>query len=66
MAFGNLHQLGGDVFLWDKYLELTYPDCRLGDNQDMSIALMGIALTMVAVDPLAHELKASALPSYRT
>ena len=33
-------------------------------NQGMSLALMNIALTMLAVDLLVHELKTSALPLF--
>ena len=53
-------------FSWEKHLELSRNVAVASDeNQGMARALMGVALTMLAVDLLAHESKASALPSSR-
>ena len=53
-------------FSWEKHLELSRNVAVASDkNQGIAIALMGIALTMLAADLLAHELKGSALPSSR-
>ena len=53
-------------FSWEKHLELSRNVAVASDkNQGMALALMGVALTMLATDLLAHELKASALPSSR-
>ena len=51
-------------FSWEKHLEL-YRNVAVASekNQGMALALMGVALTMLATDLLAHELKASVLPS---
>ena len=51
---------------WDKHLELSRNVAVASDkNKGIAIALMGVALAMLATDLLAHELKASALPSSR-
>ena len=51
-------------FSWEKHLELSRNVAVASDkNQGMALALMGVALTMLATDLLAHELKASVLPS---
>ena len=51
---------------WEKHLELSRNVAVASDkNQGIAIALMGIALTMLATDLLAHELKVSVLPSSR-
>ena len=53
-------------FSWEKHLELSRSVAVASDNnQGIALALMGVALTMLAMDLLAHELKASALPSSR-
>ena len=51
-------------FSWEKHLELSQNVAVASDeNQGMALALMGISLTMLATDLLAHELKTSVLPS---
>ena len=66
MAFENMHRLGADAFLWDRHLELTrnvvVASAKTGDVYSAE----GIALTVLAADLLAHELKASVLPSSRS
>jgi hypothetical protein len=53
-------------FSWEKHLELSRNVAVASDkNQGIALALMGVALTMLATDLLAHELKGSALPSSR-
>ena len=53
-------------FSWEKHLELSRNVAVASDkNQGMALALMGVALTMLATDLLAHELKASVMPSSR-
>ena len=53
-------------FSWEKHLELSRNVAVASDkNQGMALALMGVALTMLATDLLAHELHASVLPSSR-
>ena len=53
-------------FTWEKHLELSRNVAVASDeNQGIALALMGVALTMLATDLLAYELKASALPSSR-
>ena len=53
-------------FSWEKHLELSRNVAVASDkNQGIALALMGVALTMLATDLLAHELKVSALPSSR-
>ena len=53
-------------FSWEKHLELSRSVAVASDkNQGIALALMGVALTMLSTDLLAHELKASALPSSR-
>ena len=45
-------------FSWEKHLELSRNVAVASDeNQGMALALMGVALTMLATDLLAHELK---------
>ena len=54
-------------FSWEKHLELSRNVAVASDkNQGTALALMGLALTMLAKDLLAHELKVSAMPSTRT
>ena len=51
-------------FSWEKHLELSRNVAVASEeNQGMALALMGIALTTLATDLLAHELKTSVLPS---
>ena len=53
-------------FSWEKHLELSRNVAVASDkNQGTALALMGVALTMLATDLLAHEWKASVLPSSR-
>ena len=53
-------------FPWEKHLELSRNVAVASDkNQGIALALMGVALTMLATDLLAHELRGSALPSSR-
>ena len=54
-------------FSWEKHLELSRNVAVASDkNQGVLLSLlMGVALAMLATDLLAHELKASALPSSR-
>ena len=51
-------------FSWEKHLELSRNVAVASDkNQGVALALMGIALTMLATDLLAHELQTTALPT---
>ena len=53
-------------FSWEEHLELSKNVAVASvKNQGIALALMGVALTMIATDLLAHELKASVLPSSR-
>ena len=53
-------------FSWKKHLELSRNVAIASDkNKGIGLALMGVSLTMLATDLLAHELNASALPSSR-
>ena len=53
-------------FSWDKHLELSRNVAIASDkNKGIALSLMGVALTMLATDLLAYELKASVLPSSR-
>ena len=51
---------------WDQHLKLTRNVGIALRNQGMLLNQMNIALTVLATDLLAHELKASALLSSRT
>ena len=54
-------------FPWEKHLELCRSVAVASDeNQGIALAVMGVALTMLAKDLLAHELNGSALPSSRS
>lgn len=54
-------------FSWEKHLELSRNVAVASDNnQGMALALMGVALTMLLTDLLAHELQTSAMPSSRS
>ena len=53
-------------FSWERHLELSQNVAVTSDkNQGMALALMGVALTMLLTDLLAHELQTTALPSSR-
>ena len=53
-------------FSWKKHLELSRNVAVASDkNQGIALALMGVALTILVTDLLAHELKVSVLPSSR-
>ena len=54
-------------FSWERHLELSRNVAVASDNnQGMALALMGVALTMLLTDLLAHELQTSALPTSRS
>ena len=54
-------------FSWEKHLELSRNVAVASDNnQGIALALMGVALTMLLTDLLAHELQTSALPTSRS
>ena len=54
----GLQQLKSMHFSWQKHLELSRTVSTTADkNSGIALALMGIALTMLAKDLLAHELK---------
>ena len=54
-------------FSWEKHLKLSRNVAVASDNnQGMALALMGVALTMLLTDLLAHELQTSALPTPRS
>ena len=50
---------------WEKHLELSRNVAVASDKIRDGSCLMGVALTMLATDLLAHELKVSVLPSSR-
>jgi len=51
-------------FSWEKHLELSRNVAVASDgNQGSALALMGVALTLLAKDLLAHELRATAQQS---
>ena len=51
-------------FSWEKHLKLSRNVAVASDkNQGVALALMGLALTLLAKDLLAHELQATAMPS---
>ena len=53
-------------FSWEKHLELARNVAVVSDqNQGSALALMGIALTLLAKDLLAHEQHCSAMPTPR-
>ena len=60
-----MRQLRANACLPAKLLESTRNGAVALQTQGIALALMGVALTMLATDLLAHELKASALPSSR-
>ena len=51
-------------FFQQKRLESTRNGAVALQTQGIALALMGVALTMLATDLLAHELKTSALPLF--
>ena len=56
-------------FSWGQHLELSRAVTAAADrDKGLSLALMGVALTLLAKDLLAHELKleASSMPSSST
>ena len=51
-------------FSWEKHLKLSRNVAVASDsNQGIALALMGLALTLLAKDLLAHERQISVLPS---
>ena len=53
-------------FSWEKHLELSRNVAIASDkNEGIAAALMGVALTVLATDLLAHELMTSVFPSSR-
>ena len=51
-------------FSWEKHLELSRNVAVASDkNKGFALALMGVALTLLAKDLLAHEQQISMLPS---
>ena len=65
MAFESIRRLRANACLLVKRLVSTRNGAVALQTQGIALALMGVALTMLATDLLAHELKASALPSSR-
>ena len=61
MAFESIRRLRANACLLVKRLESTRNGAVALQTQGIALALMGVALTMLATDLLAHELKASAL-----
>ena len=64
MAFESMRQLRANACLQGKCLESTRNGAVALQTQGIALALMGVALTMLATDLLAHELKTSALPLF--
>ena len=64
MAFESMRQLRANALLPGKRLESTRNGAVALQTQGIALALMGVALTMLATDLLAHELKTSALPLF--
>ncbi len=53
-------------FSWEKHLQLSRNVAVASDeNQGFALALMGIALTLLANDLLAHETQAAPLSSFQ-
>ena len=51
-------------FSWEKHLELSRNVAIASDNnQGLSLALMGVALTLLARDLFIHETTLSPMPS---
>ena len=66
MTLKSIYRTRANAFLLGKTSELSRNVAVASDkNQGIALALMGVALAMLATDLLAHELKASALPSSR-
>ena len=57
MAFESMRRLRANACLLVKRLESTRNEAVTVKNQGMSLALMNIALSMLATDLVAHELK---------
>ena len=64
MAFESMRQLRANACLPGKRLESTRNGAVALQTQGIALALMGVALTMLATDLLAYELKTSALPLF--
>ena len=64
MAFESMRQLRANACLPGKRLESTRNGAVALKNQDMSLALMNIALTVMATELVAHELKTSDLSMF--
>ena len=64
MAFESMRRLRANACLLGKRLESTRNEAVAVKNQGMSLALMNIALTMLATDLLAYELKTADLPLF--
>ena len=64
MAFESMRQPRANACLLGKRLESTRNGAVTLQTQGIALALMGVALTMLATDLLAHELKTSALPLF--
>ena len=63
MAFESIRRLRANACLLVKRLESTR-NGAVALNQGMSLALMHIALTVMATDLVAHELKTSDLSMF--
>ena len=59
-----MHQLLADAFLMGSTSGINQQYSFDLPNQAMSLVLMNIALIMLAVDLLAHELKTPSLPLF--
>ena len=64
MAFESIRRLRANACLLVKRLESTRNGAVALQTQGIALALMGVSLTMLATDLLAHELKTSALPLF--
>ena len=64
MACESMRQLRANSCLPGQRLESTRNGAVTLQTQGIALALMSAALTMLATDLLAHELKTSALPLF--
>ena len=64
MAFESIRRLKAKACLLVKRLESNRNGAVALKNQGMSLALMNIALTVMATDLVAHELKTSDLSMF--
>ena len=64
MAFKSVRRLRANACFLAKRLKSTRNGAVSLKNQGMSLVLMNIALTMLATDLVAHELKTSDLPLF--